>query len=271
MENSKASKKANSKNSAKTRKHGKKEKKKKYRKNLITVFTITILIVGIIIFALTTPIFSTEEIRVEGNNKISTETILSLSEITTGENLFKINKSHVISNIKSNKYIDKVTLTRKLPNTIILQVEERTVKYQINLINSYAYIDKNGYILENPTVKAEVPVIVGFEINENEMLNKERLEQNDLSKLNDISQIMEASESIQIDNLITEINTETKDDYILILESKNKRIYIGNTTNLTNKMLYVQKILQNEEGKSGIIFVNGDISAGFKPYFREDV
>ena len=56
----------------------------------------------------------------------------------------------------------------------------------------------------------------------------------------------------------------------MYLESKSKKINVGDTTNLTNKMLYVQKILENEEGKSGSVFVNGDISAGFKPYFREE-
>lgn len=102
------------------------------------------------------------------------------------------------------------------------------------------------------------------------MLSKERLKTEDLEKLNKIAKIMEAAKTIQIDSLITEINTENENDYVLYLESKNKRIHIGNETNLTNKMLYVQKILENEEGKSGIAFVNGDISAGFKPYFREE-
>lgn len=102
------------------------------------------------------------------------------------------------------------------------------------------------------------------------MLSKERLKTEDLEKLNHIAKIMEAAKTIEIDSLITEINTENKNDYLLYLESKNKRIYIGDTSNLTNKMLYVQKILENEEGKSGIAFVNGDISSGFKPYFREE-
>jgi len=35
-------------------------------------------------------------------------------------------------------------------------------------------------------------------------------------------------------------------------------------------MLYVKKILEKEEGKTGSAFVNGDLSAGFKPYFREE-
>lgn len=102
------------------------------------------------------------------------------------------------------------------------------------------------------------------------MLNKGRLKTKDLEKLNKISKIMEAAKTIKIENLITEINTEDETEIILYLESKGKKVYIGDTSNLTNKMLYVQKILENEEGKSGSAFVNGDISLGFKPYFREE-
>lgn len=102
------------------------------------------------------------------------------------------------------------------------------------------------------------------------MLNKGRLKTEDLEKLNKISKIMEAAKTIKIENLITEVNTEDETEIILYLESKGKKVYIGDTSNLTNKMLYVQKILENEEGKSGSAFVNGDISSGFKPYFREE-
>ena len=257
--------------SSKVKKSNKKVYKKKSKKIIIGIVTIIILITGITIFTLTTPIFNINNVKVEGNEKIETETIISLSEIKTNENIFAINKSKISSSVKENKYIEDIKIKRKLPDTIILQVKERKVKYQINLINSFAYIDQNGYILENSTVKAEVPVLIGFEINENEMLNKERLEEKDLTKLNDLYKIMEAAKTIEIDGLITEINTENKDDYLLYLESKSKRIHIGDTTNITNKMLYVQKIIEKEEGKSGIIFINGDLSAGFKPYFREDV
>ena len=101
-------------------------------------------------------------------------------------------------------------------------------------------------------------------------MNEKRLKTEDLEKINNIIKIVDASKAINIDNLITEINTEDKSNYVLYLESKNKKINIGDTSNLTNKMLYVQKILENEDGKTGSIFVNGDLSAGFKPYFREE-
>ena len=245
-----------------------KKKKQKFSKKMKAILSCIILIMIITILALTAPIFNITNIQIQGNEKISTETILSLSGLKEEENIFKFDNDSIIQNIKENSYIESVKITRKLPGTVIINVEEREVKYQINLINSYAYIDKKGYILENSTVKKEVPVLVGLSIKEDEMLNKERLKTEDLEKLNKISKIMEASKAINIDNAITEINTEN--DYILYLESKNKKIYIGDTSNLTNKMLYVQKILENEEGKSGSAFVNGDISSGFKPYFREE-
>ena len=59
---------------------------------------------------------------------------------------------------------------------------------------------------------------------------------------------------------------------IIIYTQKNgnKKIFIGDINNLTNKMLYLKKILEEEQENSGNIFVNGDISSGFRPYFRPE-
>ena len=253
----------------KTSKKRKKSKKKKINKKVIGFFSIIILIAIIVVLALTAPIFNITDITVNGNNQVSTNMIINLSGLRKGENIFKFN-SAVEQKIKENTYIESVNIKRKLPGTVIISVEERTVKYQINLINSYVYIDKNGYILENSSEKKDVPVIVGLSIKEDEMLNEKRLKTEDLEKLNDIIKIIDSAKTINIDNLITEINTENKENYVLYLESKGKKINLGDTSNLTNKMLYVKKILEKEEGKTGSAFVNGDLSAGFKPYFREE-
>lgn len=253
----------------KTSKKRKKSKKKKINKKVIGFFSIIILIAIIVVLALTAPIFNITDITVNGNNQVSTNMIINLSGLRKGENIFKFN-STVEQKIKENTYIESVNIKRKLPGTVIISVKERTVKYQINLINSYVYIDKNGYILENSSEKKDVPVIVGLSIKEDEMLNEKRLKTEDLEKLNDIIKIIDSAKTINIDNLITEINTESKENYVLYLESKGKKINLGDTSNLTNKMLYVKKILEKEEGKTGSAFVNGDLSAGFKPYFREE-
>jgi cell division protein FtsQ len=255
------------KKATKHKKNKKSKTKKKLNKVLVTIITAIVLLIIIAIFALTAPIFNITEIDVEGNQNIAEATIINLSGLKKGENIFRFNKS-VISKIKENPYIENVQISRNLPGDIIITVEEREIKYQINLINGYTYIDKSGYILENSAEKKDVPVLVGLSVTEDQLLNDKRLEIEDLEKLNQISKIIESAKTINIDKLITEINID--EDYVLYLESESKKIYIGDTTNLTNKMLYIQKILENEQGKQGSVFVNGDISAGFKPYFREE-
>lgn len=245
------------------------QKRKKTSKKFVKASAI-LLIIGIIaVFAFTAPIFNIKNIEVKGNNQIPIDTIISISKIKKGENIFKTNNS-VIQNIKENQYVDEVSIKRKLPGTIQITIKERSIKYQIKLINSYAYIDKNGYILETSSVKAEVPIIVGFNITENELLNKKRLEITDLEKLNKILKVIEASKATEIDKLITEINIENENNYCIYLESQNKKVYIGDTNDLTKKMLYLKKIIDEEKENNGTVYVDGDISNGFKPYFRPE-
>lgn len=251
------------------KKNKKKKKKNKYNVKLITFVSCFLLVIASVIFALTAPIFNIAKIEVTGNSKVQTENIKSLSGLKIGENIFKFNSS-VISNIKENAYIENVEVKRALPDTVKIEVTEREVKYQVNLINSYVYIDKYGYILENSAEKKDVPTIVGLKITEDDLMKKSRLEGKDIETLNKILKITEAAKIINIDNIITEINTENDTDYVLYIESEAKTIYIGDTSNLTNKMLYIQKILQNEKGKSGKVFVDKDMTTGFKPYFREE-
>ena len=265
----KANKKSKQSNGAKSHLKNKHQKRKKSSKKFIKACGILFIIGIIAVFAFTAPIFNIKSIEVKGNNQIPIDTIISISKIKKGENIFKINNS-VIQNIKENQYVEEASIKRKLPGTIQIIIKERSVKYQIKLINSYAYIDKNGYILETSSVKAEVPIIVGFNITENELLNKKRLEIIDLEKLNKISKVIDSSKATEIDKLITEINIENENNYCIYLESQNKKVYIGNTNDLTKKMLFLKKIIDEEKESTGTVYVDGDISNGFKPYFRPE-
>jgi len=244
----------------------KKKKKNKSPKIIILI----LIIIGITIFAMITPIFNITEINVEGNHKLEKETIISLSGLSTGENIFRNLKSKVENGIKENPYIKEVTMKRKMPRTVEINIEERQIDYQIKLIDGYVYIDNQGYILENNTKKEKVPTLQGMTTMQDELLNGTRLNTIDLNKLNTINKIMDSIKSIKIENKITSINAEDTNEYILYLKSENKYIYLGNVSNLNNKILYIQMMLKEEKGNSGIMFINGDLNEGFKPYFREE-
>lgn len=258
----------NKKRKIKKKKISKKQKKKK--RVLRFAFFIALLVV-ITIFAFVSPLFNIKTINVEGSEKVSSSTVQSLSGIKIGENIFKINKKNIIKNIKENAYIDTVSIKRGLPNTLEITVKERTVAYQVKVINSYVYLDYQGYILEVSSTKGKVPIIEGLSTDTDTLLKGKRLSNDDIKgSVNTLAKIMESAKSVELWNSITSISVKDN-EYILKIDKENKTIYLGNANDLTNRMTYIKIILEEEKGNEGEIFVDGNLNKGFKPYFREKV
>lgn len=253
-------------NSKKNKSNNKKRKKTSIIPKITVLF---IIIVGIGIFAFVSPIFNIKKIEVNGNNKIDESTISSLSGVNIGQNIFQISKKQVINNIKENPYINNVVVKRNLPGTLELEVKEREIAYQVKVINSYVYIDYQGYILEVSSKKEKVPLVEGFTTEQDTLLNGKRLVNNDIKLLRVILRIMETAKTSEIDKLISKISVKDN-EYILELSKENKLVYLGDATDLTNRMTYVKIIVDKEKGKTGKAFVDKDINNGFKPYFREE-
>lgn len=246
--------------------------KKKKRIKLMLKFTaLLIIIIAGIIFALVSPIFNIKEIDVSNNEQIKTETIVSLSQLNLGQNIFKFNKNKVNKNIKTNAYIESVEIKRKLPNKVQIQIEERKQEYNVEFLNGYAYINNQGYILQISEEKQDLPTIQGISTPDEQIVEGNRLNSEDLEKLEVIIQIMNICKNYELDSKITNIDISTKDEYTLYLEEEKKTIYLGDKSNLSNKMLYVQVIIEENRGKEGAIFVNGDLNNNFKPRFKEKV
>ena len=246
-------------------------KKKKRIKRMLKFTALLIIIIAGIIFALVSPIFNIKEINVSNNNQINTETIISLSQLNLGQNIFKFNKNKVNKNIKTNAYIESVEIKRKLPNKVQIQIEERKQEYNVEFLNGYAYINNQGYILQISEEKQALPTILGISTPDEQIVEGNRLNSEDLEKLEVIIQIMNICKNYELDSKITNIDISTKDEYTLYLEEEKKTIYLGDKSNLSNKMLYVQVIIEENRGKEGAIFVNGDLNNNFKPRFKEKV
>ena len=246
--------------------------KKKKRIKLMLKFTaLLIIIIAGIIFALVSPIFNIKEIDVSNNEQIKTETIVSLSQLNLGQNIFKFNKNKVNKNIKTNAYIESVEIKRKLPNKVQIQIEEKKQEYNVEFLNGYAYINNQGYILQISEEKQSLPTIQGISTPDEQIVEGNRLNSEDLEKLEVIIQIMNICKNYELDSKVTNIDISTKDEYTLYLEEEKKTIYLGDKSNLSNKMLYVQVIIEENRGKEGEIFVNGDLNNNFKPRFKEKV
>lgn len=253
----------------------KKERKRKKKIKRIKFFLKLILFVGLasgtIIFALTSPIFNIKDIKVINNNQVQADTIISLSELKKEDNIFKFYGKNVVNKIKENAYIENVKIHRKLPNTIEIKVEERTPTFSVDYMGKYAYINTQGYILEIAETNNGMTIIQGATTKEEDMQPGNRLCNEDLSRLEETIRILDSANENKLEGKVTSIDISNKNEYSIYIESEKKKIHLGDSTNISNKMLYVLAIIEKEKGKEGDIFVNGDLNNKFQPYFREKV
>lgn len=235
-------------------------KKRKAFLRLVKWATLILLLIGGGIGFLLSSFFNIKKIEIVGNNKLTRDEVISLSQIEIEENTFKLSKNKIEKNIKQNAYVESVKIKRNLPSTILIEIEERVPTYMITFANAYAYINNQGYFVEISKEKLELPIITGYATKEEDIQLGERLCTEDLQKLDDILQIMKAAESNEIANIVTKINIYDKQDYVLELKSEKKTVHVGDTSNLSTKMLYIKEIIEQNKKIEGEILVNTDLN-----------
>ncbi len=266
------------KNKIKQQEHKKKEFEKQQRKRNKTIkrikrITKMIILLGIIIgaivFATCSPIFNIQTIEVLNNKRVPAETVISLSEISKNENIFRFIATKTINKIKQNAYIEDVKIKRVIPNKIQIEVTEREPKYSIPVLGEFGYISTQGYILEISQNELNLPVIYGMQTKEEDIVAGKRINEEDLKELETILKITSAIEDAGLYNKLTNIDISNKNDYSIYMQEEKKIIHLGDASNLSNKMLYIVTIIEQEKEREGDIFANGDLNSNFKVYFRE--
>lgn len=239
-------------------------------KKYIKYVAVIIFLFVIIVFLMLSPLFNITKIEVKGNDKISSEYIVHLSEILVNENTFKMNKKNAIKKIKTEPYIESIIVTRNLPSTVEISVVERQATYMLEFANSFAYINNQGYILEISQEKIEVPIIIGYKTSTEEIATGKRLIETDLYHLEKILKVIEVAKNNEINSYITKIDISSNLDMKLILEGEGKVVYLGDCTNINTRMQYLKVIIEQQKGKNGEVFINGDMNNS-SAIFREGV
>ena len=273
----------NKKISSNNKKNNKGNKKKKQNKNLhknkkinkkkkvvspkLKIMLPIIAIIFLVMLLLSSRLFNIKTIEVEGNSKISDEKIISLSSIELYTNIFRINKRNIREKIKENAYIENISISTHLPSTLILTVEEREPKYMLQFADSYVYINNQGYMLEISNEKIDIPILIGFTTDLSNIKAGNRINIEDLKKMDMVIKIYEAAKSNDLGNLITKIDISNDKNYTIMLETEGKRVYLGDCSDLNTRILYLKSILEKSAGQNGEIFLNIDLNLQ-NAYFR---
>lgn len=220
---------------------------------------LTLLLVSLsVILCLKLPYFNISNIQVRNNKIVSSEQIIELSKINKGTNIFYLNFKNIETNIRANPYILGASIKRKIPNTILIDINERKAVFYMKAQNSYLMIDKGGIVLEsrNNINNMKLTNLQGFNAEDAKVGSV--LPCDDKRKLDVIGLI---TELISLNTSGIDITAVDLSDTLNIkIYSGNLCIKMGTSDNIKDKLNLALNIINNNDLKNS----KGYIDVGFE-------
>lgn len=162
------------------RKLEKRNKQKKARKKFIIILFSIFLFVGLFIFSFST-FFDVDSIEVRGNSYFTAEEIINMGHAEAGRNLiYHPDKSNIINYLEKNPYIKNAKVSRGLPSTLIITVEERQQIGAIKYDDDFLIIDDQGFLLRKTRTSPKATIIEGIKVRKIEVGSEIGVEDEDL-------------------------------------------------------------------------------------------
>lgn len=208
--------------------------------------------------------FQIEEIQIDGTDIYTGQDVIELLDIENGDNLF-------LSSIKASNedltrlmpYINDFKIKRKLPDTLIVSVEEAEAVCVAKTDVGYAVLSEDAKVLEHLSAMPDNMIVLnGLDILDaapgHVVLTDN---EDDLYILRDILGTLQTSELDKIDSVDM---TDTINIYIYY--DNRLRIEIGTVNNIENKLKRAKEVIERlESDDTGRLDVTIDGRVAFIP------
>jgi len=142
-----------------------KQRKKERKKRAFTRVLVFLFLVLALLLFLRSKYFEIKDIKVEGMSYYSGSEIVSMSGATPGRNLiFDPGKKEIEEALAGNPYFKSVEVKRKLPSTLIIEVEERAQIAAVIFGDGYIVIDDEGVVLRRAEVDPRLTLLTGLTV-----------------------------------------------------------------------------------------------------------
>lgn len=120
---------------------------------------------GLVRYTHTSPRFGIRHIEVTGTSHRTGEDVTRQGDIHSGDNVFALDLEAARARILEDPYIESVTLTRKLPGTLRIEVVEREASALVSMGGSLYLATREGEIFKKLEASDpfDLPVLTGIE------------------------------------------------------------------------------------------------------------
>lgn len=236
-------------------------RRRKLKKAILSfVLAVTVLSVGIVlVFSL---FFKISTVTIVGKSVYKPEKIVEVSGITVGDNLFRVDEGELSEALSTRlPYIKGATIKRKLPDTLVIEIESTKGIACVENNKSYIILDSQGKVLEKTAeLKESLPVIKNVSVkaaDEGSVIELKNAKRNEA-----LPQLLSAIEAAELDSL-TELDLKNVND-IKIKYDNRIVLKIGNLTNLEKKLARGKKAIENENEINA--YAEGSLDLKTDPY-----
>lgn len=136
--------------------------KKHIKKRLQFLFIFLLAITATIIYiGWYSTLLTVKKIEVRGNQVVSQDSILELAQVAPNIQLLRLNVSQTSQRIKTISQIKSVDVRRGWPETLVIEVVERTPLAVTDIPEGRYLIDESGVAYQPVTPDANLPLIFG--------------------------------------------------------------------------------------------------------------
>lgn len=136
-------------------------RKQKFRLQLVErVGIVLLLLISGFVF-LNSPLFAIREVRVEGNERVTSKEITGAARIPGGENIFRVNLKEAAARVRAIPAIKNARAFRRLPSAVVIRVEEREPIALVPGSGGFYALDATGVCIGKVEVSAPLPVVTG--------------------------------------------------------------------------------------------------------------
>jgi cell division protein FtsQ len=135
------------------------------RKNAFLAAILFVLTLsGMYIFISHSTRFCVAQIDIQGNHKASEKEILKEAGVELGTNIFRLDLSKIQDRIRGDQRIKEVQVKRRLPDRLLIEVEEKKPALWMNLPEGLYGLSQDGEIipLEKKDFHRDLPIVSGL-------------------------------------------------------------------------------------------------------------
>lgn len=226
-----------------------KEKKRRKRAGSIAWLWRVLLMLSMLVlgFGLAqSSLFNIRAIEVNGLSHLTREEVLEASELQPGEHIYAANLDKAENMIAANFWVQSVTVERKLPSTVVINVEERVPAAAVTTPLGLFVVDSSGVLLLRQKLLDGLSVLAvsGIDDIPDDVRLGEQLESSALADALTVIRQMDE----QAGAVIAEIDMSNTQK-IIARTTYGVDIYLGDKRDFAAKFTLAQQIMAQEADK----------------------